>query len=380
MAEYRFEDIAINSTQKKKPVEEDKYHYLGLEHLDSGTFTVSRFGSDVAPIGDKLIMKKGDVLFGKRRAYQKKVAIAPFDGIFSAHGMVLRPKEDVIDKDFFPLFIASDYFLDAAIKISVGSLSPTINWRDLKELKFNLPPLPEQKKLAETLWSIVATMESYKKLLAKTDELVKAKFVEMFGDPVTNSKNLRKEKLGEITTVQRGGSPRPISDYITTDENGLNWIKIGDANTGRYIIHTEEKIKPEGLRKTRQVYSGDLLLSNSMSFGRPYILKIDGCIHDGWLVIHFDEKILNAIYLQTYFSLPSTYSMFESMAAGGVVNNLNSEIVQKLPVLIPSIERQKDFEDFILKNDESKSAIQASLDSLTQVYKKIIAENLGGNE
>ena len=225
-----------------------------------------------------------------------------------------------------------------------------------------------------------STMESYKKLLAKTDELVKAKFVEMFGDPVTNSKYLRKEKLGEITTVQRGGSPRPISDYITTDENGLNWIKIGDANTGRYIIHTEEKIKPEGLRKTRQVYSGDLLLSNSMSFGRPYILKIDGCIHDGWLVIHFDEKILNAIYLQTYFSLPSTYSMFESMAAGGVVNNLNSEIVQKLPVLIPSIERQKDIEDFILINDESKSAIQASLDSLTQVYKKIIAENLGGNE
>lgn len=378
MAEYKFEDIAINSTQKKKPVEEDKYHYLGLEHLDPGTFTISRFGSEVAPIGEKLLMKKGDVLFGKRRAYQKKVAIAPFDGIFSAHGMVLRPKENVVDKDFFPLFIASDYFLDAAINISVGSLSPTINWRDLKDLKFHLPPLAEQKKLAEVLWAIVATMESYKKLLAKTDELVKAKFVEMFGDPVTNSKNLRKEKLGEITTVQRGDSPRPISDYITNDENGLNWIKIGDANTGRYIIHTEEKIKPEGLRKTRQVYSGDLLLSNSMSFGRPYILKIDGCIHDGWLVIHFDEKILNAIYLQTYFSLPSTYSIFESMAAGGVVNNLNSEIVQKLPVLIPSIEQQKKFENFILKNDQSKSAIQASLDSLTKLYKKIIAENLGG--
>ncbi|MBR4630072.1 MAG: restriction endonuclease subunit S [Treponema sp.] len=178
MAEYRFDDIAINSTEKKKPVESDKEHYLGLEHLDSGTFKVSRFGSEVAPIGDKLIMKKGDVLFGKRRAYQKKVAIAPFDGIFSAHGMVLRPKEDVIDKDFFPLFIASDYFLDAAIKISVGSLSPTINWRDLKELKFNLPELDEQKKLAEVLWQIVDTMESYKKLLAKTDEMVKAKYAE----------------------------------------------------------------------------------------------------------------------------------------------------------------------------------------------------------
>ena len=93
MAKYRFEEIAYNSTEKKKPTEDDKYTYLGLEHLDSGSLNVNRFGTDVAPKGEKLIMRKGDVLFGKRRAYQKKVAIAPFDGIFSAHGMVLRPKE-----------------------------------------------------------------------------------------------------------------------------------------------------------------------------------------------------------------------------------------------------------------------------------------------
>lgn len=176
MAKYRFEQIAINSTEKKKPVEEDRFTYLGLEHLDSGSLKVTRFGSDVAPIGEKLVMRKGDVLFGKRRAYQKKVAIAPFDGIFSAHGMVLRPNKDVIDPDFFPLFISSDYFLDAAIKISVGSLSPTINWRDLKILEFELPDLETQRKLATVLWSINDTMESYKKLISATDELVKSKF------------------------------------------------------------------------------------------------------------------------------------------------------------------------------------------------------------
>jgi len=173
MAKYRFDEIAINSTEKKKPVEEDRYTYLGLEHLDSGSLKVTRYGADVAPVGKKLIMHKGDVLFGKRRAYQKKVAIAPFDGIFSAHGMVLRPREDVIDRDFFPLFISSDYFLDAAIKISVGSLSPTINWRDLKVLEFELPDLAEQRKLAQILWSMNDTIESYKKLLDSTDKLVK---------------------------------------------------------------------------------------------------------------------------------------------------------------------------------------------------------------
>lgn len=92
MPEYCFDEIAINSKEKKKPTEEDKYTYIGLEHLDTGSLTVSRWGSEIAPTGDKLVMRKGDVLFGKRRAYQKKVAIAPFDGIFSAHGMVLRPR------------------------------------------------------------------------------------------------------------------------------------------------------------------------------------------------------------------------------------------------------------------------------------------------
>ena len=180
MSEYRFDQIAINSTEKKKPEESDKYTYIGLEHLDSMDLEVHRWGSEVAPKGEKLLMKKGDVLFGKRRAYQKKVAIAPFDGIFSAHGMVLRPNEKIVDKDFFPLFISSDYFLDAAIKISVGSLSPTINWRDLRELKFCLPDLETQRKLAKVLWAINATMQNYKVLLAKTDELVKSQFIELF--------------------------------------------------------------------------------------------------------------------------------------------------------------------------------------------------------
>ena len=178
MSKYAFGDIAINSTEKKKPEPSDKATYIGLEHLDPGCLRVRRFGAEVAPVGDKLVMRKGDVLFGKRRAYQKKVAIAPFDGIFSAHGMVLRPKTAVIDKDFFPLFIASDYFLDAAIKISVGSLSPTINWSDLKQLEFSLPPLDEQKKLAQVLWSAIELKEAYQVMLARCDEMASSRFVE----------------------------------------------------------------------------------------------------------------------------------------------------------------------------------------------------------
>ena len=207
MPKYRFEQIAINSTEKKKPTEEDRFTYLGLEHLDSGCLEVTRFGSDVAPIGEKLVMREGDVLFGKRRAYQKKVAIAPFDGIFSAHGMVLRPREDVIDKDFFPLFISSDYFLDAAIKISVGSLSPTINWRDLRNLEFNLPPLEEQRKLAKVLWAMNKTMEAYKKLIKATEDLVKSQFIARFCNQRTTCVKL--EEVAQISSGLTKNSKRP---------------------------------------------------------------------------------------------------------------------------------------------------------------------------
>ena len=230
MAKYRFDQIAINSTEKKKPAEEDRFTYLGLEHLDSGTLRVTRFGTEVAPVGEKLVMHKGDVLFGKRRAYQKKVAIAPFDGIFSAHGMVLRPKEDVIDKDFFPLFISSDYFLDAAIKISVGSLSPTINWHDLKELEFELPDLAAQHKLAEILWSINDTMEAYKNLISATDELVKSQFMEQFGSYLGDE--TRCATVEQVCTVFADGDWIESKDQA---DDGIRLIQTGNVGNGVYL-------------------------------------------------------------------------------------------------------------------------------------------------
>ena len=116
---FKFDQIAINSTAKKKPEPEDAANYIGLEHLTPGTFEISEWGSSVAPVGEKLLMKKGDVLFGRRRAYQRKVGIAPFDGIFSAHGMVLRPRTEVVDESYFPFFISSDQFMNEADRKSV---------------------------------------------------------------------------------------------------------------------------------------------------------------------------------------------------------------------------------------------------------------------
>lgn len=146
--------------------------------------------------------------------------------------------------------------------------------------------------------------------------------------------------LGESFIIERGGSPRPIEEYITDSEDGINWIKIGDTkNVNKFIYSTKEKIKPEGLKKSRMVYDGDFILSNSMSFGRPYIMKTNGCIHDGWLVIRKNENIDNN-FLYYLLSSNLVYQQFSSLAKGSTVKNLNIQAVQKVKVALPPLNEQ----------------------------------------
>lgn len=149
-------------------------------------------------------------------------------------------------------------------------------------------------------------------------------------------------KLGNVCTIARGGSPRPIKEYITTAADGVNWIKIGDTEkNGKYICATAEKIKPSGVSKSRMVHSGDFLLTNSMSFGRPYILKVDGCIHDGWLVISQSTEIFDQDYLYWLLSSNYAYMQFCGKVSGAVVKNLNSDKVANSVFPLPPLAEQK---------------------------------------
>ena len=374
MAKYRFEQIAINSTEKKKPVEEDRFTYLGLEHLDSGSLKVTRFGSEVAPIGEKLVMHKGDVLFGKRRAYQKKVAIAPFDGIFSAHGMVLRPREDVIDKSFFPLFISSDYFLDAAIKISVGSLSPTINWRDLKTLEFELPDLATQRKLAETLWSINDTMETYKKLIAATDELVKSQFIEMF-------KSIQRDEykpLKEMCTLITDGTHNPPK----FKDSGIPFILVSNI-TGNVVTYDTPKYISEDdynvLMKRTPIEKGDVLLSTVGSYGHPAIVTEDRpfAFQRHIAQLKPNRELLTSEFLHAAILSSVVQEQIEVLVLGVAQKTLNLSAIKQIQIPVPTIEEQKLFVTFVEQSDKSKFELEKALSELTATYKRIIAENLG---
>ena len=180
-------------------------------------------------------------------------------------------------------------------------------------------------------------------------------------------------KLSELVEIERGGSPRPIERYITDDPCGLNWVKIGDApELGRYITQTAEKIKPEGLAKTRQVYPGDLVLSNSMSFGRPYIMAIKGCIHDGWLLIRDAQKHFDPIFLCHMLGAPQMLNQYRMFAAGSTVNNLNKELVGKAIVSLPSKDEQREIGIVLDRLDSLITLHQRKYDKLCVLKKSML--------
>lgn len=194
-------------------------------------------------------------------------------------------------------------------------------------------------------------------------------------------------KLGDITEIARGGSPRPIKDYLTDDPNGLNWIKIGDTDKGgKYINSCKEKIKPEGLKKTRMVHPGDFLLTNSMSFGRPYITNIEGCIHDGWLMISPYAGVFDQSYLYYVLSSAFAHKQFCDKVAGAVVQNLNSDKVADSIVPLPPLAEQKrivaKIEELLPKVEEYGKA-QEALNKLNEelpekLKKSILQEAITG--
>ena len=168
--------------------------------------------------------------------------------------------------------------------------------------------------------------------------------------------------LGNYAQIFRGGSPRPIQAFLTTSDKGVNWIKIGDVGEeDKFIKSTEEKIVPDGVSRSRMVFRGDLILSNSMSYGRPYIMNIEGCIHDGWLVIQKYDRVFDRDYLYYALSSGLTMKQYVAMAAGSSVQNLNKEKVSKIVLPCPRISEQK-----------SIAEVLSDIDTLIIDLKKLI--------
>ena len=312
-------------------------------------------------------------------------------GMIGSHRFPMyKPVNNLIDIDYLISYLLTKRGTDILEAASPGGAgrNRTLGQDRFMKSRIVLPPLDEQQKIAEILSTQDKAIELQGRKIEELKRFKKGCLEKMFPRKAQKVPEKRfpgftddweQHKFSELVQIERGGSPRPIDDFITDAPNGLNWIKIGDAPTqGNYITKTAEKIRPEGLSKTREVHPGDLILSNSMSFGKPYIMGIDGCIHDGWLLIRNAYGVFDLTFLCHLLGTPQMLSQYRSLAAGSTVNNLNKELVGNTVVTIPSITEQRVLGDYLEQLDNLITLHQRKLEEMKKQKKALMQLLLTG--
>lgn len=325
---------------------------------------VKKTGLRLIPPGSVVVVVRSGILI-----HTLPIAFVPFATTVNQDVKVAEPSERVLG-EFLAFLLQGNAEKFLSIYRKTGTTVQSINFPALLEHPITLPPLVVQRRIVDVLGALDVHLANLKTERETALELVVAAR-EML---LTPGEDWRACTLGEVLDIARGGSPRPIDDYITNDPDGVNWIKIGDAPVGgKYITEAGQKIRQNGVVRSRRVNAGDFILSNSMSFGRPYILKIDGCIHDGWLVLsgvgkHFDEHYLHAL-----LTSHDVAGQFESLAAGSGVRNLNIRVVSSVQVRIPDIETQHQVGQTLVTLENSAVAIEAEVASLTELRTQVLS-------
>lgn len=395
---WKFSDLVDNIVEKVKPQESGLEHYIGLKHLDSGSLHIKRFGETESLIGDKLKIYKNDIIFAKRNAYLKRVSIAPFDAVVSAHSMVLRPKSENVLPEFLPFFLLSEQFWIRAIEISVGSLSPTINWKSLAKQEFLLPPKDQQAKLAELLWAMDNVIEKKHEFKEKANlqyEVAKSnlvlqginkatEFSEMLKRDV--AKNWKITTIGDllkdnyILKIQDGnhGEIHPkSSDYV---EEGIPFIMANTLIDGKIDFEKSKKLPKELTDSLRIGFaqSNDILLSHKGTVGEvamvpekinyPYLMLTPQVtfyrINPNKILNKFLYYVFNASYFQIQIERLSSQS---TRAYVGITAQRGFKLA------IPnSIEEQQEIVDVLSKVEENKKKIDRSISSSKALQKSLI--------
>ncbi len=353
--------------------------------VSDGELDEDELGKRVKRSSDLSQYKKavtGDLVFNMMRAWQGAVGCVKTTGVTSPAYIVAKPNEKIYPP-YMDYYVQTKNTIDKFNRLSYGALDfrKRLYWDSFITADINIPVIEEQKKIADFLTMIdeviatseaeVTNLESQKKAIMKKIFRQEVRFTRPNGSAFPIWEECR---FGDTVIIERGGSPRPIEQYIT-EGNGLNWIKISDApQFGNYITKTAQKIIPEGLRKTRQVFIGDLILSNSMSFGKPYIMGIDGCIHDGWLLIRNNQEKYNLLYLCYLLGSEYMLKQYKSLAGGSAVNNLNKELVAGTTVFIPILEEQRMIADFLSDFDDAIAAARRELELWKQLKKALLQQ------
>ena len=373
----KFEEIAVRSSVICSDANLPRVEY---EDIVSGAGRLNKdiYAKESSKSG--IAFHQGDVLYGKLRPYLQNWLLPAFDGLAVGDFWVLQPQN--ADSSFLYRLIQSRQF-DEVANQSTGTKMPRADWKLVSKTVFSIPSnICEQAVIGTYFTALDNLITLHQRKYEKLHNIKKSMLEKMFPKNGSNVPEIRfkgfteaweQRKFSELVQIERGGSPRPIDDFITDAPNGLNWVKIGDAPTqGNYITKTAEKIRPEGLSKTREVHPGDLILSNSMSFGKPYIMGIDGCIHDGWLLIRNTYGVFDLTFLCHLLGTPQMLSQYRSLAAGSTVNNLNKELVGNTYVTIPSITEQRVLGAYLEQLDNLITLHQRELEKLQNIKKSML--------
>ena len=323
---------------------------------------------------EKYYSKKDDIYIALSGATTGKIGVMQTDGLYVINQRVgIIRNKGKIPNDYLKYFLVSKS--NQILKEASGCAQPNISPKQISKYDISIQTEEKMLLITQQLKKIEVILQNYRNQIDLLDELVKARFVELFGDIISNDKNWNSKPLKELCDISRGASPRPISDYLG---GTIPWIKIGDATIGDsiYINSTKEHIIKEGVRKSRFIKKGSLIFANcGVSLGFCRIINFDGCIHDGWLAFQNIDTSLNKIFLLTTINQMTGY--FRKIAPGGTQPNLNTDIVGNYIQVVPPIELQNQFADFVKEVDKSRLEVQKSLKKTQELFDSLMQKYFG---
>ena len=371
MSKVLLGDVAVEHKETCKG-SKDGYPIVGLEHLIPEEITLTAWDEGGENTFSKMF-RKGNVLFGRRRAYLKKAAVAPFDGICSGDITVIEAKPDRILPELLPFIIQNDDLFDFAVGKSAGSLSPRVKWEHLKNYEFELPDMEKQKELAELLWAMDNTKKSYQKLIAATDELVKSQFIEMFGLEYNCN-------IGDVCKLINGDRGKNYPSGKDRVSSGIPFINAGHLDGRRVNFAEMDYVTQEKYDQMTQgkVQKDDILYCLRGSLGKHGIVDFDdGLIASSLVIIRCNRDKILPLFLLAALETDAIEKQLQEANNGSSQPNLSAASVKAYRIPLPAIEKQAKFVRFFEQSDKSKFELEKALSELTATYKRIIAENLG---
>lgn len=381
---WRFDQMATNvNVRIDNPSESGMEHYIGLEHLDADSLKIRRWGSPDDVEATKLIFKKGDIIFGRRRAYQRKLGVAEFDGICSAHAMALRAKPDVVLPDFLPFFMQSDLFMKRAVEISVGSLSPTINWKTMAVQEFALPPVEEQQSAVALLRASADHCYALEDVYVSTGRMLQALKDSLLG--VDGSELAKSYLLGDLLLGSpESGCSAPPKDAAT------GYFVLGLAALSRegYVVGDFKPVEPTSKMVSAKLSPGDLLISRSNTVNRVgYVgifsdIRDDVSFPDTMMRLRPNPALVRPDFLEALLQTTSAREYLMRIAAGtsASMKKINRANLLQMRLNVPSLDAQDSALGQIRVLKKAMAAQKTRWDAALQLAKLIATRTMGGAE